>query len=109
MKKAVLSILVLTLILSTMPSVLYADATDDCPRVGRYIGQVQNLIERAAPAINRSGNERAINLLQTAVSEIRAANRAYGAGICRVAFHHAQLAQQAIIQAIRLIHHRGLD
>jgi hypothetical protein len=109
MRNTVLSILILALLYAMMPAGVLADATDDCPRVGAYIERVGALIERAAPRILRSGNERAINLLNSAISELRAAHRAYEADMCRLAFNHAQQAEHLIMRALRLINRRNID
>ena len=109
MRIAISSITVLALLFVLMPLETMAIPTEDCPRVGAYIDRVEGLIERAAPRILRSGNERAINLLHSAIDEIRAANRAYQGGHCRVAFNRAQQAEHMILRALRLIHQRPLD
>lgn len=102
MRKTVIAFLVLSLCITLMPITVSADATDDCPRVGAYIERVQGLIERASPTILRSGNERAISLLRTAIGEIRTAQRAYEAGMCRVAYNDAQQSEQHVVMALRL-------
>lgn len=109
MRKALLSVMVLTLLFTLAPANGLADTTEDCDRVGAYIARVEALIERAAPAILRSGNERAIALLNSAVDEIRMANRAYRGGMCRAAYNHAQQAEQFVRRALRLIHQRRAD
>jgi hypothetical protein len=109
MRNTVLSILILALLYAMMPAGVLADTADDCPRVGAYIERVGVLIERAGPTILRSGNERAINLLHSAIDEIRAANRAYEGGMCRIAFNHAQQAERHIMRALRLINRRNID
>jgi hypothetical protein len=67
------------------------------------------MIERAAPMIMRSGNRRAINILHSAIDEIRAANRAYNNDHCRAAFNHAQRASHMVQRALRMIRQRPLD
>ncbi len=106
MRKAILTFLALSLCLTLLPATVTADPADDCPRVGAYIERVEGMIERASPIILRSGNERAITLLRSAVGEIRAANRAYEADMCRVAYNNAQQAEQHVAMALRLIHRR---
>ena len=88
MRKAVLTFVVLGLCFSLMPVTVTADPADDCPRVGAYLDRVEALIERASPTILRSGNERAISLLRSAIGEIRTAARAYEGNMCRVAYNH---------------------
>lgn len=109
MRIAISSIMVFALLFMLMPLETMAIPTEDCPRVGAYIDRVEGLIERAAPRIMRSGNERAINLLHSAIDEIHAANRAYRNDHCRAAFNHAQRADHMIHRALRLIHQRPLD
>ena len=109
MRKAVLTFLALSLCFSLMPTLVTADPADDCPRVGAYIDRVEVLIERAAPRILRSGNERAISLLRSAIGEIRTAARAYEGNMCRVAYNHAQRAEQAVMHALSLIDRRNLN
>ncbi len=109
MRIVISSIMVFALLFVLMPLETNAIPTEDCPRVGAYIDRVEGLIERAAPRIMRSGNERAINLLHSAIGEIRAANRAYRGDQCRVAFNRAQRAEHMVLRALRLIHRRSID
>ncbi len=106
MRKAILSVMVLAILFALAPVKAPADTAQDCDRVGAYIERVEGLIQRASPIILRSGNERAIALLGSAVSEIQAANRAYQGDMCRAAYNHAQQAEQLIRRALRLIHQR---
>lgn len=109
MRKVILSVMVLALVFALVPVNVPANTTQDCDRVGAYIDRVEGLIERASPVILRSGNERAIALLSSAVSEIRAASRAYQGDMCRAAYNHAQQAEQLVMRALRLIHQRRAD
>jgi hypothetical protein len=109
MRKVILSVMILAIVFALVPVNAPANTTRDCDRVGAYIDRVEGLIERASPIILRSGNERAIALLNSAVSEIRAANRAYQGDMCRVAYNHAQQAEQLVRRALRIIHHRRAD
>ena len=109
MRKALLSTVVLTLLLTLAPANGLADTTEDCDRVAAYVSRVEALIDRAAPAILRSGNERAIAFLNSAVDEIRIAGRARRGGMCRAAYNHAQQAEQFIRRALRLIHQRRAE
>ncbi|MEE9552740.1 MAG: hypothetical protein V3W18_00470 [candidate division Zixibacteria bacterium] len=106
MRKTVLTFLALSLCLTLMPATVLADPADDCPRVGAYIDRVGAMIERASPIIMRSGNERAIRVLHSAIGEIRAANRAYEGNMCRVAHNHALQAEQYVTRALRMINRR---
>ena len=109
MRVALISVTLFALLLVVVPSEAIGDTQDDCPRVGAYIDRVANLIERSAPSIIRSGNERAVALLVSAISELRAARRAYNNEQCRIASYHAQQAEHLILRALRLIHHRPLN
>ncbi len=109
MRIAISSIIVFALLFVLMPHETIAIPTEDCSRVGTYIDRVEGMIERAAPRIMRSGNERAINILHSAIDEIHAASRAYHNDHCRAAFNHAQRAEHMIHRALRLIHQRPLD
>jgi hypothetical protein len=109
MRNVIFSVMILAIVFALAPVNAPADTTDDCDRVGAYIDRVEGLIERASPIILRSGNERAIALLNSAISEIRAANRAYQGDMCRVAYRHAQQAEQYIRRALRLIRNRRAD
>ena len=108
MRAALISVILFALLLVVVPSEAIGDTQDNCRRVGAYINRVANLIERSAPSIIRSGNERAVALLVSAISELRAARRAYNNEQCRIAFIHAQQAEHLILRALRLIHHRLL-
>ncbi len=109
MRIAISSIMVFALLFVLMPLETMAIPTEDCPRVGTYIDRVEGMIERAAPMIMRSGNRRAINLLHSAIDEIRAASRAYHNDNCRAAFNHAQRAEHMVQRALRMIHQRSID
>lgn len=109
MRYVILSFMILATVSTLAPLSALANIVQDCDRVGAYIDRVEGLIERATPIILRSGNERAIALLDSAVGEIRAANRAYQGNMCRVAYGHARQAQQYVMQALRLIRHRRTD
>jgi len=103
------ALLVLVLIAAFLPVELFSAPADDCPRVGVYIDRVQALAERAAPVIMRSGNERAIGLLQMAAADLRNANSAYDSGHCRAAFNLAQQADSEIRRALRMISRDRID
>ncbi len=109
MRIAISSIMVFALLFVLMPLETNAIPTEDCPRVGAYIDRVEGLIERAAPMIMRSGNRRAVNLLHSAIDEIRAASRAYRGDQCRVAYNRAQRAEQMIRRAMRMIRQRPIN
>ncbi len=109
MRIVISSIIVFALLFVLMPLETIAIPTEDCPRVGAYIDRVEGLIERATPRILRSGNERAISLLHSAIDEIHAANRAYRGDHCRAAFNHAQRAEHMVLRALRVIHRRSIN
>jgi hypothetical protein len=104
-----LSVVVLALLMMIAPAIPVANAQDDCLRVGAYIARVDQLIERATPIIRDSGNRRAVALLESAISEIRTAHRAYDAGQCRMAFSSAQAAESLVRQALRIAPGRRVE
>ena len=103
MRKTFMLIVLLSLAFSLFPLIGYAETTDECDRVGILIDNVQARINRAGPVILRSGNRQAIRMLNEAVNHLHAARRAYNNDRCRIAFNHAQMANNLIRRAMSLI------
>jgi len=103
MKKTIVLIALLSLALNLIPLTVYAETTDACDRVGTLIDNVQAMINRSGPVIMRSGNRQAISLLNEAVNNLHAAQRAYNNDLCRIAFNHAQTSANLIRRAMRLV------
>ena len=103
MKNTILTLLVLTLVSTLYPITANADVTDLCDRVAAMIDNAEAMVNRSAPVIMRSGNQRAINMLNQALSHMRAANSAYNNNQCRAAFSHIQSTINLIRRALRII------
>jgi hypothetical protein len=104
MRKFFISAILLTMALSLFPLMTYADTTDECDRVGILIDNAGAMIDRATPIILNSGNRQAISLLNEAVDQLHAAQRAYNNNLCRMAFNHANSAINLVRRALGLIH-----
>lgn len=109
MKPLVIFATLSAIMLLMMPVDMQARPADDCMRIGAYVDRVMNKIDRATPVIRQSGSERAVVLLESAIGNIRAANRALAAGQCRMAFNLAQQAERQVEQALRLTNIRPRD
>ena len=92
MRKTFMLIVLLSLAFSLFPLIGYAETTDECDRVGILIDNVQARI-----------NRQAISMLNEAVNHLHAARRAYNNDRCRIAFNHAQMANNLIRRAMSLI------
>ena len=103
MKKILIPILLFTLALNLFPVMVWADTADQCDRVGALIDNAATMINRAEPVIQRSGNRQAIAMLNEAVNNLHAAQRAYNNDQCRLAFNHVQTAINLVRGALRLV------
>lgn len=103
MKKFLIAVILLATVLYLLPTIIYADTADECDRVGALINSASVTIDRAGPIIIRSGNRQAINMLNEAVDQLHAAQRAYRNDMCREAYNHAQAAISLIRGAMRLV------
>ena len=109
MRIAVSLVTVFALIVMVAPALAQTNPSEDCLRVGAYIDKVENLANRAAPAIRASGNARAMNLFESALADLRSANRAYDCDNCRSALNFARQAESRIRLAMRIINVRPQD
>ena len=103
MKKVLIPVILFTLALNLFPVMVRADTADECDRVGALIDNAAAMINRAEPVIQRSGNRQAIAMLNEAVNNLHAAQRAYNNDMCRAAYNHAQTAMNLVRGALRLV------
>ena len=103
MRKILIPVILFTLALNLFPVIVRADTADACDRVGALIDNAATMINRAEPVIHRSGDRQAIAMLNEAVNNLHAAQRAYNNDQCRAAFNHAQTAISLVRRALRLI------